>query len=217
MSDHLIQQLDPTKWRLQLMGQAALLIEYDGWLPTSAFQHLALECRTDWSDVREAVAGYDSVVLQFGNACDMAYCRKRLAVFSIPADGAVATQTHLLTVDFSAGMDWGFVVDHSGFRRDAFIFRFCQTEFHVAMLGFLPGFVYLDGLPQELHLPRRSSPRTYLDAGSLAVGGGQAGIYRLPSPGGWQVLGAIDFGRKATLEELLQAFRYGDRVRFCAA
>ena len=58
----------------------------------------------------------------------------------------------------------------------------------VAALGFSPGFPYLLGLPQRLHLPRRRTPRLKVPAGSVAIGGGQAGIYPFESPGGWHLV-----------------------------
>lgn len=67
-------------------------------------------------------------------------------------------------------------------------------ELEVAWLGFMPGFAYLVGLPDRLaRIERRPSPRTRVPAGSVAVGGGYAGIYPGPSPGGWNLLGRTDF------------------------
>jgi len=65
----------------------------------------------------------------------------------------------------------------------------CGTDYRIYMLGFLPGFVYLGGLDERIHAPRLSSPRTAIPAGSVAIGGGQTGIYPIASPGGWRLLG----------------------------
>ena len=54
----------------------------------------------------------------------------------------------------------------------------------VAAVGFSPGFPYLSGLPWRLNLPRRKTPRLAVPAGSVAIAGGQAGIYPFTSPGG---------------------------------
>lgn len=87
----------------------------------------------------------------------------------------------------------------------------CHT---VAMIGFLPGFPYLDGLPPQLHLPRRATPRPRVAAGSVAIANAQTGIYPQESPGGWHLLGRtsvrlFDPGRQPPA--LLQP---GDKVRF---
>ncbi len=65
----------------------------------------------------------------------------------------------------------------------------CALELQVALIGFLPGFPYLAGLPDWLDLPRRATPRTAVPANSFAVAGGQAAIYPWQCPGGWHLLG----------------------------
>ena len=89
----------------------------------------------------------------------------------------------------------------------------CYT---VAMLGFLPGFPYLDGLDRALHTPRRATPRTSVPAGSVGIGGSSTGVYPFASPGGWQIIGRTPmalFSPERTPPALLQA---GDQVRFVA-
>lgn len=64
-----------------------------------------------------------------------------------------------------------------------------SVDYRIYMLGFLPGFVYLGGLDGKIHAPRLQSPRTAIPAGSVAIGGGQTGIYPIASPGGWRLIG----------------------------
>ncbi len=66
------------------------------------------------------------------------------------------------------------------------------VELTVAYGGFAPGFGYLTGLPEELHVPRRETPRTRVPAGAVALAGPYAGIYPRSSPGGWQLVGRTD-------------------------
>lgn len=63
------------------------------------------------------------------------------------------------------------------------------TAFRVAFCGFAPGFGYLTGLPRELHVPRRSDPRTRVPAGAVGLAGPYTGVYPRSSPGGWQLIG----------------------------
>jgi len=63
------------------------------------------------------------------------------------------------------------------------------TELTVAFGGFAPGFAYLTGLPPDLHLPRRATPRTRVPAGAVGLAGPYAGVYPRASPGGWQLVG----------------------------
>lgn len=76
-----------------------------------------------------------------------------------------------------------------GLSADALVERFTGCELRVSMLGFLPGFPYLSGLPAALELPRLPSPRTRVPAGSVAIAGRLCAIYPWDSPGGWHLIG----------------------------
>ncbi|WP_170113447.1 5-oxoprolinase subunit B family protein [Ahniella affigens] len=76
-----------------------------------------------------------------------------------------------------------------GLTEAAYLERFFETTFTVGLIGFQPGFPYLLGLPESLHVPRRESPRARVPAGSVAIAGAQAGIYPERSPGGWNLIG----------------------------
>jgi KipI family sensor histidine kinase inhibitor len=88
------------------------------------------------------------------------------------------------------------------------------VEFTVAFSGFAPGFGYLTGLPEDLHVPRRATPRTRVPAGSVGLAGPFAGAYPRSSPGGWQLVGHTD----AVLFDVDRPdpalLRPGARVRF---
>jgi inhibitor of KinA len=90
------------------------------------------------------------------------------------------------------------------------------AEYTVAMIGFAPGFPYLLGLPRQLATPRLAQPRPSVPAGSVGIGGSQAGIYPQASPGGWNIIGQTPlsiFDLNRQHPALLQA---GDIVRFVA-
>jgi inhibitor of KinA len=90
------------------------------------------------------------------------------------------------------------------------------ADYRVACIGFVPGFPFLTGLPKKLATPRRDVPRKEIPAGSVGIGGAQAGIYPLRSPGGWNLIGRTPlrlFDPEKNPPTLLRA---GDRVRFRA-
>lgn len=66
------------------------------------------------------------------------------------------------------------------------------VEYEVSFCGFAPGFAYLVGLPHQLHLPRRASPRTRVPAGSVAIAAKYSAVYPRESPGGWHLLGTTN-------------------------
>lgn len=62
-------------------------------------------------------------------------------------------------------------------------------QYSVAFCGFSPGFGYLRGLDERLHVPRRPSPRTAVPAGSVGLAAGYTCVYPSASPGGWHLIG----------------------------
>ena len=71
-----------------------------------------------------------------------------------------------------------------GCETTELIERHTNEEWTVAFCGFVPGFGYLVGSHHEWDVPRRSSPRTRVPAGAVALAGEYAGVYPRPSPGG---------------------------------
>ena len=59
----------------------------------------------------------------------------------------------------------------------------------LSMYGFIPGFLYFSGLDPSLHLPRKETPKTNCQAGSVAIGGRYLGVYNFSSPAGWHIVG----------------------------
>ena len=76
-----------------------------------------------------------------------------------------------------------------GLSREAVILLMTEATFQVYMIGFMPGFPYMGGLPAVLEVPRLSSPRKAVPARSLAIAGAMCAVYPWESPGGWRLLG----------------------------
>ncbi len=119
--------------------------------------------------------------------------------------------------DAAAGPDLAAVCERLGLSRADFIERHTATAYTVAMLGFTPGFAYLDGLDPTLEVPRLATPRVRVPAGSVGLAGSRCGIYALSGPGGWQIVGRTDaeLYRGGAGDPFL--FRPGDRLRFVPA
>ena len=116
--------------------------------------------------------------------------------------------------DPSLAPDIDEVAAHAQLTPEQVVELHSAPEYVVQMIGFLPGFPYLGGLDTRLTMPRRSSPRIRVPAGSVGIGGSQTGVYPIDSPGGWQLIGRttsrlFDVGWNPPT--LLQI---GDRVRF---
>ncbi|MBN8656630.1 MAG: 5-oxoprolinase subunit PxpB [Anaerolineae bacterium] len=88
-----------------------------------------------------------------------------------------------------------------------------EREYTVYMMGFTPGFPYLGILNEKLTMPRMSTPRTRVPAGSVAIAGSQTGIYPVDSPGGWHILGHTPLKLFDPLSENPFLFAPGDTVK----
>ena len=87
--------------------------------------------------------------------------------------------------------DWDAIQSHTGLSQTQYLERLLGSSLSVAMTGFIPGFVYLGGLPKELQVPRKRNPATHTQRGTFAIGGRYAGVYSLPSAAGWNCIGRI--------------------------
>ncbi|WP_407358671.1 urea amidolyase family protein [Microbacterium sp. LTA6] len=79
-----------------------------------------------------------------------------------------------------------------GVSVEAVIGRHLAAEWQVAFSGFAPGFGYAVSSDPLFDVPRRSSPRMRVPAGSVALAGHFTGVYPRESPGGWQLIGHTD-------------------------
>ena len=112
------------------------------------------------------------------------------------------------------GEDLAEVAQILGITPEEVVRRHTGSEFTVAFTGFAPGFAYLSGGDPVLNVPRRSTPRTRLPAGSVGLAGTFSGVYPQASPGGWQIIGTTPVAMwdiTRTQPALLQP---GYRVRF---
>ena len=116
--------------------------------------------------------------------------------------------------DEEFALDLDRVANHTSLTPDAIVALHSSAEYTVACIGFMPGFPFLAGLPQQLRVPRLESPRTKVSAGSVAIANAQAGVYPLESPGGWNVLGRTPLQLFRVNESPPTLLRPGDRVQF---
>ena len=94
------------------------------------------------------------------------------------------------------------------------IVRHSKTIYSVYLIGFLPGFMYLGGLDNVLHIPRKKEPRLRVPKGSVAIGGEQTGIYPQQSPGGWNILGNTPINLFDKSKDIPCFAKPGDKVKF---
>jgi KipI family sensor histidine kinase inhibitor len=113
-----------------------------------------------------------------------------------------------------AGPDLEAVAAELGLGANEVVALHAGTIYRVYVQGFLPGFAYLGDLPERLDLPRLTTPRVRVPAGSVAIAQRMTGVYPVESPGGWRLLGntPLRFFDPANTPPTLLA--PGDGVRF---
>lgn len=89
-----------------------------------------------------------------------------------------------------------------------------KNTYLVYMIGFTPGFPYLGGLDEAIATPRKATPRTFVVAGSVGIGGNQTGIYSMDTPGGWQIIGRTPLPLFLPTKKIPSLLRAGDLIRF---
>jgi inhibitor of KinA len=117
--------------------------------------------------------------------------------------------------DESLGSDIAAISSFAGISADEAISLFTNITYHVFMLGFLPGFPYMGAVNERIAIPRKKQP-AHVNAGAVGIAGIQTGIYPVPSPGGWHIIGHTPlqmFDLQATHVTLLQP---GQQVKFYA-
>ncbi|MBS0240673.1 MAG: 5-oxoprolinase subunit PxpB [Proteobacteria bacterium] len=213
---------DPIQVRFLPAGDTALVVEFGDKVDREVSDRvLALADAVE----KRAIAGIVEMVPTFRSLM-IHYDPLQLGVAEIEAEvrpmlaslGAVHHSGRLWTLPVAyggdLGPDLGEVAERTRHSPEEIVRKHTSIDYHVYMLGFLPGNPYLGDGPEELWLPRRESPRVKVPMGTVSIAMRLVSIYPLESPGGWHLIGRTPvrlFDRRRPNAVLLAA---GDRVRF---
>lgn len=188
------------------VGWGAVLVEVDG--PRAAQAVYARLRELGLPGVVEIVPAARTVLVEADPMPDLAALLAEVADLAPVSGGLVE-----IPVVYD-GPDLADVAELTGLAVDEVVRRHSGAEYVVAFSGFAPGFGYLSGLPAELHVPRRETPRTAVPAGAVGIAGEWAGVYPRRSPGGWRLLGRTDVVLWDAGREPPALLSPGTRVRF---
>lgn len=124
------------------------------------------------------------------------------------------TQSHEFATRYD-GEDLHEVARQLGLTQAEVVQLHTANEYTVKSLGFLPGFAYLGDVAQKLRVPRKSTPRTRVPAGAVAIADARTGVYPFAGPGGWNLLGTL-LNQSLFDPRSGALLALGDRVRFVA-
>lgn len=158
----------------------------------------------DWSDalrdadlpgVLDVVGASRTVLLVLSEHRHQAAVRARLQGIRLDRSSSRPGQHADVTVTIDVvydGEDLDEVARLTGLSPEQVITAHTAAPMRVGFGGFAPGFAYLVGGDERLHVPRRAEPRTRVPAGSVGLAGEFSGVYPRDTPGGWQLIGRTD-------------------------
>ena len=171
---------------VRAVGTRAVLAELSGTQDVLALQALLLEHPLPGQ--LDVLAAAETVLV----TADSPVAARRIAARLLQLDLTAPVQRdgELVLIDtVYDGEDLAEVGQLTGLGTDGVIAAHTGQIWTVAFAGFAPGFGYMVGENQDLEVPRRSSPRTAVPAGSVALAGNYSAVYPRRSPGGWQLIG----------------------------
>lgn len=187
--------------RLLPLGDSAWTVEFARHIdPAIHGRVMALDALVDearrhdpvFAGIVDTVPTFRSLTVHYRPGTDPLLLGERLLALAGNAEASPLGGRHwLLPACFDAEFapDLSVVAERHGTSEADVIQTLCQTPFRVYMIGFMPGFPYMGGLPASLHTPRLSTPRKAVPARSIAIAGEMCAVYPWQSPGGWNLLG----------------------------
>lgn len=180
-------------------GELAFLVEFDrdsDVLATSAAIRSAAASADPavagpLADVEELVSAQRTLLVRCRRAASTGAVAVAVAALRVTEVEVTAGDDVNIDVVYD-GADLDDVAGVTGRSRNEVVATHTGTVWTVAFCGFAPGFGYLRAPGDPLEVPRRSSPRTRVPTGSVALAGRYSGVYPTPSPGGWQLIGRTE-------------------------
>ena len=211
--------------RLRPVGDRGLLVEYGDAVAPEINRKvrvvaLALE-QARPAGMVEAIPTYRSLLIIYDPVkTDVARLEQALDDLEGRLDEIRIPQPKTVEVPVLYGGDCGpdiaFVAQHARLSVEDVILIHSGTPYQIYMMGFTPGFAYLGGLPEAIHAPRLETPRVLVPAGSVGIANNQTGIYPIPSPAGWRIIGRVPIKLFDPTKPEPFLYRAGDFIKFTA-
>ena len=197
-------------------GDRALLVELGDTERVVAWVD-ALQ-RQEVPGVADLVPAAETVLVVADEGVDVRALRAALAAV-VPEDaGSVTSGGEVVEIPVAYdGPDLADVARLTGLSESEVVAAHTGARWRVAFGGFAPGFAYLVGDDDRLHVPRRDSARTAVPAGAVGLAGDYSGVYPRESPGGWQLIGTTGVQMWDLDRDPPALLRPGAAVRFVQA
>ena len=205
----------------KLFGSSAVLVEWPATISKDIIQDIiSFERKVKEIDsILDTIIAYNSLLIRYQNPIvnneiiiSQLKTKYEASSYSIKQDQFLWQIP--VCYDVSFGIDLEEIACKKKCSVAEIIRLHTEGDYLVYFIGFQPGFLYLGGLHQNLHIPRKSNPRVRVDKGSVGIGGSQTGVYPQDSSGGWNILGKSPlnfFNMKASNPCFAKP---GDRIQF---
>ena len=204
-------------------GDQAILIAWEPKIDTnilSDINQFKMKIETHLSsNIIDVVVGYHSLLVKY---------KERIGIFKNEVEGLEKLDKELLQIkpaenylweipvcyDQKFGIDLSHIAITNKLSVSEIINLHSTPIYTVYFIGFLPGFLYLGGLNEQLVIPRKETPRLHVDERSVAIGGRQTGVYPSNSAGGWQIIGKTPISFFDVKAKRPCFAKSGDQIKF---
>ena len=211
--------------RIACAGDSALIVEFPARIDPSINDRanaLARALQQRWGAIiRDLVVGYCTLTVYFDpRQVDARWLESEIRAAAKQAGDTAGNAGQLIEVpvcyEGEFGPDLDDVAAFGGCTREEVVTLHTGATYRVYMVGFIPGFAYMAEVDSRIRAPRRDVPRTGVAPGSVAIAGGQTGVYPAATPGGWNIIGRTPLKPYDVARADPLLFHTGDRVRFVA-
>ena len=205
-------------------GQSAILVEWPNEVSEEILEDIIQYKTTleaELSENFEFVIAYNSLtIIDNEKKWDLKELQSQLVNFYQKKTDLKKSERILWEIpvcyDAEFGIDLEEVASNLKITVSELIEKHTSYTYTVYGIGFLPGFLYLGGLPNTMETKRRASPRLKVVKGAVGLAGKQTGIYPQESPGGWNIIGNCPIPIFNVKSETPCFVKVGDKIQFKA-
>lgn len=215
-----------SSYTVQIYSPKSILIQWNlkEFTPTFVnFQQMLLrELKEHYQNLIYLTSSFDAILISFlsentGIKNKSIEIKQRLETFvgqELKIEIGKSFEIPVCYEDF--GLDLEDMAKHTGLDPSEIIHRHVKPTYTLYFIGFLPGFLYLGHVDEQIQIPRKHNPRPRLDQGSVGIAENQTGIYPSVSPGGWQIIGRTPVNIFDVNQNPPSPFKPGDQIKFKA-
>jgi len=217
--------IDMNKFSLKYKpyGEKAILIEWAQEISVKILEDIReFASKIEYKKINEIVElnfVYNSLLIQYDSSrINFDLLKTMLNSIYCEDSNEIKTNSVLWEIPVCYHTDFGIDLEEISLKNNIgigeIISLHCNSIYTVYGIGFLPGFLYLGGLPEILHFPRKKTPRLTVPKGAVGIANSQTGIYPQQSPGGWQIIGRTPISLFDVSKEFPSQIKASDRIQF---